>query len=844
MEKTKVAIVGLGTVGSGVARLLLDHGDRTARHAGRTLWLEKAVVRDIRRPRDCVVPKGVLTTDLQEVLDDPDIKVVAQLIGGLEPARTIMLQLLEAGKDVVTANKALLAEHGPELFDRARALGRCIAFEAAVAGGIPIITTVSQCFSANQVESLQGILNGTSNFIVSKMDQLGWSYEQALSEAQRLGFAEADPTMDVDGTDAAQKLAILAHLAFGARIRWDKIPKIGIDTLDSADLRFAKELGYRLKLIAHARLDTAGLELSVAPTLIRIGHPLAEVRANYNAINVVGDAVGDIFLHGQGAGQMPTASAVVADMIDTAVGRTPITFRTLELWSNRESKVSIRPFDDLPGRYYMRFQVADQPGVMASITTILGEEKLSIASIIQHEPDHNQSDSTVQLVIMTHEASEGAAQGSRADNQVADRGQQQRAYAGDGRTPLNPRVKNMKYAIVIPDGCSDVPMPELDGQTPLEVARIPNMDEVAALGMVAQTDNVPAHLPAGSEVANMTLFGYDPNQYFTGRAPIEAAAQGIELGESDWAVRCNLVTIVDQIMVDFTAGHISTEEAKELLQSLSNAVNDTRLEFVPGVSYRNLLIYRGRPDQPSPFSGDTRTRAPHDLTDLPVSEDYPRGPGSDLLTDLMQRSEPVFASHAVNVSRRSAGEKAATNVWLWGQGKSPSLPSFGEKFGLRGAMITAVDLLRGLAALIGWDRIEVEGATGYLDTNYAGKGQAAVAALDKFDIVCVHVEATDEASHEGRYQEKIKALEAIDEHVVGPVHEKLKSLGDYRLLVLPDHPTPCSTKKHSHGMVPLAVCGENISGFGDSYSEKSAAESPKSFPNGWEMMECFIRGSW
>lgn len=409
MEKTKVAIVGLGTVGSGVARLLLDHGDRTARHAGRTLWLEKAVVRDKAKPRECDLPSGVLTDRLDEVLDDPEIKVVAQLIGGIEPARTIMLKLLEAGKDVVTANKALLAECGPELFDRARALNRCIAFEASVAGGIPIITNVSQCLSANQTESLQGILNGTSNFIVSKMDELQWSYEQALKEAQRLGFAEADPTMDVDGTDAAQKLAILAHLSFGARIRWNDIPRTGIDELDTADIRFARELGYRIKLIAHARRSEDALELSVSPTLIRKGQPLAEVRANYNAINVVGDAVGDLFFHGQGAGQMPTASAVVADMIDVAVGRTPITFRTLELWSNRESPISILPFDDLPGRYYMRFQVADQPGVMARITAILGEEKLSISSIIQHEPDPRDDEPVVQLVIMTHEAPEGAA---------------------------------------------------------------------------------------------------------------------------------------------------------------------------------------------------------------------------------------------------------------------------------------------------------------------------------------------------------------------------------------------------------------------------------------------------
>lgn len=402
----------------------------------------------------------------------------------------------------------------------------------------------------------------------------------------------------------------------------------------------------------------------------------------------------------------------------------------------------------------------------------------------------------------------------------------------------------MKYAIIIPDGCADEPLEQLAGKTPLQAARIPNMDRVASLGLVASTDNVPAHLPAGSEVANMTLFGYDPNRYFTGRAPIEAAAQGIQLGADDWAVRCNMVTIRDDIMHDFTADHISTEEARQLLAALSAKVQDPQLEFIAGVSYRNLMIYRGTTENPAPFTMDTRTRAPHDLTDLPVDDDFPRGPGSHLLTELMHTSLEVFAEHPVNQQRRQTGKGAATNVWLWGQGRSPSLPSFHEKFGLRGAMITAVDLLRGLAALIGWDRIEVEGATGYLDTNYAGKGQAAVDALDKYDIVCVHVEATDEASHEGRADEKIKALQSIDQHVVAPVLAKLQSLGDYRLMILPDHPTPCSTKKHSHGMVPLAICGQGIPAVGSRYDEASAAASPLAFSNGWEMMEAFIRGSW
>ena len=410
MQKTKVAIVGMGTVGSGVAKLLLDHGDRTARHAGRVLWLEKAVVRDLSKARSAVLPASILTDDLNEVLDDPEITVVAQLIGGLEPARTIMLQLLEAGKDIVTANKALLAEHGPELFERARELGRSIAFEASVAGGIPIITNISQCLSANQISSLEGILNGTSNFIVTQMDRQGMAYDAAVRLAQEKGYAEADPTMDVDGTDAAQKLAILAHLAFGAHANWSEIPRIGINRLDPEDLRFARELGYRIKLLAIAHLDEAGLELHVAPTLVRAGTPLAEVQDAFNAIRVVGDAVGPVFYHGLGAGQMPTASAVVADIIDTAVGRTRLTFQTLELFSpDGPPRVRLRDFDELPGRYYLRLHVDDTPGVLAKITGALGRHDVSIASVIQHEPDDRADRNTVPLVVMTHEAPEGAA---------------------------------------------------------------------------------------------------------------------------------------------------------------------------------------------------------------------------------------------------------------------------------------------------------------------------------------------------------------------------------------------------------------------------------------------------
>ena len=415
MQKTKVALVGMGTVGTGVAKLLLDHGDRTARHAGCVLWLEQVVVSDVAKHRDVELPKGLLSNDLTRITRDPDIKVVAHLVGGVEPARTIMLKLLESGKDVVTANKALLAEHGPEIFDRARELGRSIAFDACVAGGIPIITNIGQCFSANQILSLQGILNGTTNFIVSQMDEQGASYADALKEAQRLGYAEADPTMDVSGADAAQKLAILAHLAFGARVHWKEIPCEGIEKLDAADIRYARELGYRIKLIAAAKLHESGLELHVSPTLVRIGKPLAEVRQAYNAISVVGDAVGPVFFHGLGAGQMPTASAVVADMIDTAVGRTQITFRTLELWSQREALVSLLEHGQLSGRYYLRFTVEDKPGVLAEIAGVLGRHGISIASVIQHEPSGDGGSRVVPLVIMSYQAREGAAAAAVAE---------------------------------------------------------------------------------------------------------------------------------------------------------------------------------------------------------------------------------------------------------------------------------------------------------------------------------------------------------------------------------------------------------------------------------------------
>jgi homoserine dehydrogenase len=413
MDTVKVAIIGFGTIGSGVARILLESNERISREVGKKVELVQVVDPDINRARNIELPPGMLTPDVAKVIDNPEIKAVVQLIGGIEPDRTIMLKVLQSGKDVITANKALLAQCGPELFAAARSLGRSIAFEAAVAGGIPIIAAINESLLANQIQSIHGILNGTSNFILTQMEEQDASYGDAVAEAQRRGYAEANPAMDVDGSDAAQKLAILAHLAFGARVNWKDIPRIGIDTVHVTDMRYARELGYSIKLLAMAELVPEGLELYVSPTLVRHGSPLAEVRGAYNAIRVVGDAVGRVFFHGLGAGQMPTASAVVADLIGTLVGRTAITFRTRKLWSeDREAPVAARDPLKIPGRFYLRFNVEDRPGVMAEIAGILGRHDISISSVIQHETAEEENRGAVPLVIMTHLASEGSMSGA------------------------------------------------------------------------------------------------------------------------------------------------------------------------------------------------------------------------------------------------------------------------------------------------------------------------------------------------------------------------------------------------------------------------------------------------
>ena len=401
----------------------------------------------------------------------------------------------------------------------------------------------------------------------------------------------------------------------------------------------------------------------------------------------------------------------------------------------------------------------------------------------------------------------------------------------------------MKFALVIPDGVADEPQAGLGGRTPLQAARIPHMDAVAREGQVGRTNNVPLSLPSGSDVGTMSLFGYSPLQFHTGRAPLEAAAQGIELQAGDWAVRCNLVTIADGRMASFTAGQYPSELAAELLQELQKSrCGDAHWKYFTGVSYRNLLIYRARGGE-APFSRSTQTTPPHDITGQRVEGYLPTGPGAELLRELMEKSRGVLGAAEANRQRLSAGAPAATQTWLWGLGQRPALQPFAQRFGVRGAVITAVDLLRGIGRLLGWQVLEVPGATGYLDTDYAAKGRAAIAALQRPDVdfVVVHVEATDEASHEGSVEEKVRAVEQIDEKIVGPLHQWLKGQGQYRLLVCPDHPTFLRTGTHSHGDCPFALCGTGIPASGCAeYSEVTAAGSQLAFPEGWDLMGYYL----
>jgi 2,3-bisphosphoglycerate-independent phosphoglycerate mutase len=396
----------------------------------------------------------------------------------------------------------------------------------------------------------------------------------------------------------------------------------------------------------------------------------------------------------------------------------------------------------------------------------------------------------------------------------------------------------MKYAIIIPDGAADEPLEQLDGRTPLEAANTPNMDRIAMEGRQGTARTVPDGFESGSDVATMCLLGYDPKVYHTGRAPLEAAAQQIPLSPTDWVFRCNLVTVVDGIMKDHSAGGISNAEAQRLIADLARALNLPGFEFHYGVSYRNLLVYRG--DE----AFDLATKPPHEIPDEPISKWLPKGTGSQILRQIMERSRELFAGHEINRVRIATGHNPATQVWLWGQGHAPNMPTFRERFGVKtGCMITGVDLLRGLAVLLGWDVREVEGMTSFHDTNYAGQGEATAAALDDHDLVFSHIEAPDEASHQADWKTKVDAIEHIDRYVVGPVLEKLRTFPEWRIMVLPDHPTNIATRKHGYAPTCFTMAGTRIKGLRPApYSERNSAASDLRIDRGHELMEFFLHG--
>lgn len=397
----------------------------------------------------------------------------------------------------------------------------------------------------------------------------------------------------------------------------------------------------------------------------------------------------------------------------------------------------------------------------------------------------------------------------------------------------------MKYIIIVPDGMADYPVEELDNKTPLEVAHTTNMDYMAQNGMSALVRTIPEGMAPGSDIGNMSILGYDPKTYHTGRAPLEAANQGIELKNNEVAIRCNLVTIVDNKMMDYSAGHISTKEADIFIKSLNKKLGGKTLKFYTGKSYRHLLILKT--DNPKEIL-KIKTTPPHDILGKNIADFIPNGKGADLLNDLMTRSVEVFTNHEVNQVRLDLKENPATMIWLWGQGEKPNFPSFKEKYGLQGGIISAVDLVNGIGRLAGLEIIDVPGITGYYDTNYLGKAEYALKSLKKNDFVYIHIEAPDEAGHNGDIKAKINAIERIDKDIIGTILNHYERHDDVRILVLPDHPTPVKLRSHTNDPVGFVMYGKGINpDGGNAFNESTAKEKGIQFENGEDLINYFIK---
>jgi 2,3-bisphosphoglycerate-independent phosphoglycerate mutase len=400
----------------------------------------------------------------------------------------------------------------------------------------------------------------------------------------------------------------------------------------------------------------------------------------------------------------------------------------------------------------------------------------------------------------------------------------------------------MKYVVLLGDGMADYPISMLGGKTPLQCAFTPFLDQIAAEGTLGLVDTIPAGFTPGSDVANLSVLGYDPAQTYTGRGPLEAASMGIVLGPDDIAYRCNLVTIgqkdtPEAFMDDFTAGHISTKEARDIILSINKQIGSSQFQFFPGVGYRHLFVWRYATSSPV-------TTPPHDIPGKAIAPYLPHGECAEEVNSFMQKAGEILRSHPINIQRQSLGKKQANSIWLWGQGRKPQVVPFTQKYNLKGGMISAVDLLNGIGVIAGLKVISVEGATGYIDTNYAGKARAALDALRFMDFIFVHLEAPDEMGHEGNAAGKIQAIELFDEKIVGPILNNVGSFGDYRILALSDHPTPLDLKTHVGDPSPFAVLSsrkDENKAAGLPFNEIAARESSILISPGHLLMEKFIK---
>ncbi len=399
----------------------------------------------------------------------------------------------------------------------------------------------------------------------------------------------------------------------------------------------------------------------------------------------------------------------------------------------------------------------------------------------------------------------------------------------------------LKYVVVLADGMADEACNQLDGKTPLQYARTPNMDILARKGEMGTVRTVPRDYPPGSDVANLSVMGYDPREYYTGRSPLEAVSMGVELGDDDVAFRCNLVTLSDEdsysqkTMVDYCAGEIPSNESAKLIAAINEKNAGENIRFYPGISYRHLMVWPSGPEQ-------SELTPPHDISGQKITNYLPRGEKSDIITRLMQESYTILKDHPVNISRVEKRQNPANSIWLWGQGKKPGLTGFKSKYGLKGGVISAVDLIKGIGICAEMQVLDVPGATGNIHTDFSGKARTALKGLQSgLDFIYIHIEAPDEAAHQGELETKIKAIEEIDEKVLGIILPEIKKMGDFRVMVLPDHPTPMSTRTHSRDPVPFVIYDSHAEKSGNqSFDEETARKTPLVIDEGHTLMDYFL----